>query len=127
MKIYANRGDISSLIRYAGNDLWVEVISKRTHRFLYINILHVSDDGKMIYRNFPSDEIEYIKEKIAHGPFEYVYKHIFTVYNTSVDNFVVLEPIDVLSTDELLEVIATPEDIETIKKYIPEFNAKYGI
>ena len=124
MKIYANREDISSLRRYAGTDLWVEVISKRTHRYLYINISRVSDDGEMLYRSIPSDEIEYSKKKYGYMMFDYAYKRTTTINNNNVDDFVVLKPLDILTTDELLEQISKPEDIEIIKKSIAELNAR---
>lgn len=125
MKIYANREDISSLRRYAGTDLWVEVISKRTHRYLYINIPYLSDDGEMIYRSIASDEIEYNKKHYSHMMFDYAYKRVSTLHDNNIGDFTVLKPLDILTTDELLEQIAKPEDIEIIKKSIAELNAKY--
>ena len=116
MKIYATRNNDYSIEDFIGEDGWVRVTASFAD-FVYVRFIAKFNDYLYAVNKVDSGDMWKYRTLYERGQLDKIFKEVYVHTIGSSDDlgdvtFVVKEPLDVMDTDELLDVLIRDFDLE---------------
>jgi hypothetical protein len=96
---------ISVLSDFIGDELWIKVYSHSFNDYRYVRILDIKDN----IVKYNSVGVEYVDDYDA-GLFEDLESMMYYPHTSHIDSWDIVEPMEVVSTDEMLDIFKHCED-----------------
>ena len=90
--------------KFAGKDLWILVYDYDNSAYYYIKILSETNLGDIRYNRILA---RVVQESIYESNYDWYLDSMYAIYCSKPELFTVIRPLEILSTEEVLEALYT--------------------